>query len=101
MENSVSTGTEILADNTGKRLNIYPNPFATETKIQLENNGFDTMLVQIYSMDGRLVSSKNIAGNEYIWQGENQNGQKLQSGMYICKVLSNNKLYTGKVIFGK
>lgn len=101
MENSVSTGTEILADNTGKRLNIYPNPFATETKIQLENNGFDTMLVQIYSMDGRLVSSKNIAGNEYIWHGENQNGQKLQPGMYICKVLSNNKLYTGKVIFGK
>jgi len=59
------------------------------------------MKVQIFSMDGRLVKSEVINGNEYFWRGDNQSGQKLQPGIYICKVQFDNQLLTGKIIFGK
>lgn len=98
MENSVTTKTGLLAGNTERQLKIYPNPFKTETRLKIENSSFEPVTVLIYSIDGRLVRSDISENDEYIWHGDNQSGQKLQPGMYICKVQSGNKLYTGKVI---
>ena len=101
-KNSITTGSNWLADGSlEKQLQIYPNPFTTETKLKIENNGFEPMQVQIYSMDGRMIRNDITSDNEYIWRGENQWGQKLQPGMYICKVQSDNKLFTGKIILSK
>jgi hypothetical protein len=101
-ENSVTTDVDLIADyNSEKQLLIYPNPFTTETRIKIENNEFEPMKIQIFSMDGRLVKSEVVSDNEYVWKGDNQSGQKLQPGIYICKVHSDNQLFTGKVILGK
>lgn len=98
--NSITTGVEWLANNgQHKQLKIYPNPFNTETRLKIENNGIEQASIQIYSMDGRLVKTDKTTDNEYIWRGENQNGQKLQPGIYICKVQSGNSIFTEKVIF--
>lgn len=97
MENSVTTGSGELV-KTEKQLKIYPNPFKTETRLKIENNGFEPVTIQIYSVDGRMVRNVVSESDEYIWNGDNQAGQKLQPGIYICKVQTGNKLYTGKVI---
>jgi hypothetical protein len=100
--NSIATGFEWLAVNgNDKQLRIYPNPFTNETRMIIENNGFEPIKVKIYSMDGRLVRNDKTHGNEYIWRGDNQNGQELQPGMYVCKVQSGNQVFTEKVIFSK
>jgi hypothetical protein len=59
------------------------------------------MRVNIFSLDGRLVKSDIAQASEYIWHGDNQNGQKLQPGIYICKVKSGNFSFTGKVVLSK
>ena len=101
-ENSVTTGSDFVTGNSPeKQLQIYPNPFSTETKIKIENNRLGPMKIQIFSMDGRLVKSESVDGNEFVWQGDNQSGQKLLPGIYICKVQFDNQLLTGKVILGK
>jgi hypothetical protein len=101
-ENSVTTGADFIAKNKSeKQLQIYPNPFITETRIKIENSGFEPMNVQIFSVDGRLVKSEVVNSDEYIWRGDNQSGQKLKPGIYICKVQSDNELFTGRVILGK
>ena len=101
-ENSVTTGVDLIAEyNSEKQLLIYPNPFTTETRIKIENNGFEPMKIQIFSMDGRLVRNDTTFDNEYIWKGDSQSGQKLQSGIYICKVQSDNRLYTSKIILSR
>jgi hypothetical protein len=101
-ENSVTTGVDLIAEyNSEKQLLIYPNPFTTETKIKIENNGFEPMKIQIFSMDGRLVRNDTTFDNEYIWKGDNQTGQKLQPGIYICKVQSDNRLFTSKIILSR
>ncbi|MDO8953188.1 MAG: CotH kinase family protein [Draconibacterium sp.] len=101
-ENSVTTGSDLLVINySEKQLQIYPNPFTSETRIKIENNGLAPIKIQIYSMDGRLVRSEIILKNEYVWRGDNQAGQQLQPGIYICKVQSDNQIFTGKIIMGK
>jgi len=101
-ENSVTTGLDLIAENnSGKQLQIYPNPFTTETRIKIENNRFEPMKIQIFTMDGRLIRNEISTGNEYIWRGDNQSGQKLQPGIYICKVQAENRLYTAKIILSR
>lgn len=97
--NSVTTGSEVFANDLSEtQLRIYPNPFTTETNITVDNKGFEPMRVRIFSLDGRLVRNENAMGNEFVWKGENQSGQKLQPGIYICTVYSGNKIFTGKLI---
>ena len=101
-ENSVTTGSNLIADNNSeKQLLVYPNPFTTETRIKVENNGFERMEIQIFSIDGRLVHNEISTGNEYVWKGDNQAGQKLQHGIYICKVQAANRLYSTKIILSR
>jgi hypothetical protein len=101
-KNSITTGSDLLAGVISeKQLQIYPNPFTDETRLKIENNGFEPMQVKIYSIDGRMVRNDITSDNEYVWRGDNQAGQKLQAGIYICKVQSDNKLFTGKIVLGK
>jgi hypothetical protein len=101
-ENSITTGSELLINGSlEKQLQIYPNPFTTETRLKINNNGFEPMKVQIYSIDGRIVRNDVTSDNEYVWRGDNQTGQKLQPWIYICKVQTGNSSFTGKVILNK
>lgn len=98
-ENSITVGNNndfVIAGE--KQLLIYPNPFADETTIRLENSAFEKAVIEIYGIDGKLVITDQLLNNEYIWKGKNQNGQKLQSGLYICRVKSGNNLLTAKVV---
>jgi len=100
--NSITTATDWLTDKgSEKQLKIYPNPFTTETKLKVENKGYEPIQVYIYAMDGRLVRNEITSANEFVWRGDNQTGQKVQPGMYICKVRSGNTLFTEKVILSK
>jgi hypothetical protein len=100
--NSITTGIDFMANNRyDKHLRIYPNPFNTETMLKIENNGIEPMNIQIYTMDGRLVKNDKTLDGEYIWRGENQVGQKLPPGIYICKVQAGNNIFTEKVVFGR
>ncbi|HPE77368.1 MAG TPA: CotH kinase family protein [Draconibacterium sp.] len=100
--NSITTGTDWLAKNsTEKQLKIYPNPFTEETRLKIENDNNELISVNIFSLDGRLVKSDITQTGEYIWHGDNQNGQKLQPGIYICKLQSGIFSFTGKVVLSK
>ncbi len=100
--NSITTGIELLTSTVSdNHLKIYPNPFTSETRINIENNRFEPMNIQIYSMDGRLVKNDQTQDNVYIWRADNQNGQKLQPGIYICKVQSGSHVFTEKIVFSK
>ena len=101
-ENSVTTGVNQFANNfSEKLLKIYPNPFSQETHIELENSEFSPMDVQIYSLDGRLVFRKIQSDSELIWNGKSENQQSLNSGIYICKVQSEGKVYTQKIVLNR
>jgi hypothetical protein len=100
--NSITTANDWLTESSSeKQLKIYPNPFTTETRFKIENNGYAPVQISIYSMDGRMIRNEIITQNEFVWRGDNQMGQKVEPGMYICKVQAGNTLFTQKVIFNK
>jgi len=99
VENSITTNSDLFADEIQNRqLKVYPNPFNTETHIQIENSGFDPINIQIFTLDGRMICNEISSDNEFIWRGENSSGQKLQPGIYICKVQSGSEMFTAKII---
>lgn len=79
-----------------QKLMNYPNPFRDKTHFVFEHNHAEEYLyaeIFIYSMDGRLVRTlKQVyeagsgASRELTWDGTDNNGAMLQSGVYLYKV---------------
>lgn len=79
-----------------RKLMNYPNPFKHRTTFVFEHNHPDESLyaeINIYAMDGRLVKTLrqqfdagNGASRELTWDGADNNGALLQSGVYLYKI---------------
>lgn len=82
-------------ENVNEMLSNYPNPFSTSTAINVnvENNGFYTL--SVYDVQGNLVKNVisgnlNAGMNNFVWDGTDAAGNKVQSGMYIYRLVGNN-----------
>jgi hypothetical protein len=97
-DNSIYVGNETELSVKEEQLLVYPNPFSAETTIRFANSYFEQARISIFSVDGRLIRSVTTSQNEFIWNGENHNGQRVQPGIYICRVISGNKEYSAKIL---
>ena len=70
----------------------YPNPFNPVTKIRFELPAASRVRLEIYDVTGRLVktlvnkSSMPAGQYETSWNGKNNNGQSVSSGIYFYKM---------------
>jgi len=102
-QNTVKTANNELSiynDNV-KVIKSYPNPFANETKIQFRviNPGF--ISVKIYNLIG--VELADLV-SEYYQPGFyetvlNADNLQLKKGVYFCKLLSDGKTTTTKLVY--
>ncbi len=85
-------------------LENYPNPFNSETLIRLRMPSKDSPIhLEIVDLLGRKVKCWQIdpVKNQIAmirWQGDNQEGMPLPSGVYFCRLDSGEKLMTRKII---
>lgn len=91
---------------TNLTLSNYPNPFHSQTKLNIHGIKHRSARVEIYNVKGQRV--KTIAnfdvkgGNSQVsWNGEDDNGQKLASGLYFAKIESGNQSVTKKMLIMK
>lgn len=75
-------------------MNNYPNPFNLSTTIKLELSKPGMVQLAVYNMRGekvRTLSHTELkAGNHtFTWDCTNDRGQKVASGIYIYKIISN------------
>ena len=82
----------------------YPNPFNTETTIKFttENSDKNTNIT-IYNFNGQkiktLVDKKLSAGtHQIVWDGTNNSGDQVSSGIYFYKLQNNNLNKTKRII---
>ncbi len=88
---------ELLTAMTDK-LEVFPNPFETAINVRWVNEYTGNASVLIYSLDGRLISSKQIVKNQPEYDDQINIPAK-SSGMYLLKIiLPNGKSYTEKVV---
>jgi hypothetical protein len=81
-------------------MSLYPNPITSSTKIHYNYSFPKAFQLSIYNVQGHLIRKLNshAASSHIIWDGKNQWGQNVASGLYILRAKIDNKHYTKKLI---
>ncbi|MBX2819400.1 MAG: T9SS type A sorting domain-containing protein [Rhodothermaceae bacterium] len=84
-EDGIEVPTEARLDQN------YPNPFNPETTIKYELSASQQVELSVFDATGRRVQVlengfKNAGTHEVTWNGKDQSGQAVASGMYIYRL---------------
>jgi len=84
----------------------YPNPFNAGTKIEVNTERPGTVSVDIYDLLGRRVKSFRSASVqagtwEWLWDGTDESGVSLASGVYWYRVETSDAAARGKMVLLK
>ena len=84
--------TEEIPDSY-RLMNNYPNPFNPTTKIVFEIPQNENVSLKIYNLNGELIrtiADKNLSSGhfEMEWNGENDLGNSVTSGIYIYRLIA-------------
>lgn len=87
-------------------ISIYPNPFNPETTISYTLPASGPVSLEIYNSRGqlvrRLLHEEQPAGEHYlIWNGKDDSGHSVASGLYLCRIACNGKHETRKMLLLK
>jgi hypothetical protein len=86
--NAVDQAPELANDFTLDK--VYPNPFNQNTLIRFSSPANINANLEIYDIAGRLVRNRHIDGNqntgEITWDGKNNYGEDVVSGIYLFKL---------------
>ena len=89
---------------TLRLLPAFPNPFNPQTVLRYELPETANVRMTIFDMSGRrvktLVSQRQTAGSySYVWDGSNESGVRLSSGVYIVQLQAGNVRQSRQVVF--
>ncbi len=84
----------------------YPNPFNPETRIRFELPSSGRIVLAIYNVVGQLVKTladESMEAGFHVasWDGRNENGQVVGSGIYYYRVNFQSKSFTGRMLLMK
>jgi phosphodiesterase/alkaline phosphatase D-like protein len=105
---NLSSGVPIIWNSNYDDELICPNPFANETKIEFSLTKAEKTNITIFNANGILVNhllSETVVPKgkfEVIWDGKDNNGNALASGVYWYSITGESgKPTTGKIILSK
>ena len=88
-------------------ISMFPNPFNSSLNINFSNSGgFITKSVSIYSITGKKIQhwssgSKNKKRKHILWDGKDERGFEIQSGLYFVRFEGGNRSIIKKVTYLK
>ncbi len=93
---------DITIANKYALLSNYPNPFNPETQIRYELLSDSFVELSIYNINGQLMNSLVSADLEAgvynaIWDGADNKGAEVASGVYLMQLKTNNEVITNKI----
>ena len=97
---------ELVQPTTFALKQNYPNPFNPETRISFALPEAGEVELSIYNLQGQIVrklisQQVNAGHHEVIWNGKDEAGQILPSGVYLHKLKVNGFEETRKMTFMK
>lgn len=83
------------------RFLVYPNPFRGGTSFSLNLQEKGELLIEIYDISGKKITSfkqtsDHIINGTFSWNGKNSEGQEIEKGIYICNLIINNETLISK-----
>ncbi len=88
-------------------LNAAPNPFNPQTTLRYTLPGVSYVSLAIYNIQGQqvgsLISRRLQAAGTYTtdWDGRNENGQRVASGVYLATLQAGDRTVSTKLILAK
>ena len=84
----------------------YPNPFNPRTRISYSLNEIGHVSLAIYDILGRHVrrlvdQTKPVGEHSSVWNGRDDNGNIVSSGVYIYRLIAKDRVATRKMLFLK
>jgi len=82
----------------------YPNPFNSTTTIPYEIKKLSQVQAMIYDMRGRKirqfgVGSQPVGNYKINWDGLDQDGQRVATGIYFCRMQVGNEAKVTKILY--
>ena len=83
-------------------LGNYPNPFNPTTAIRYQISATSWVVLRVYNTLGEevatLVNEYQLAGiKSEVWDGRNNAGSQVASGIYVYRLTANNQIHTGRM----
>jgi hypothetical protein len=99
-------GNELFIPKEFALLGNYPNPFNPVTTLSIDLDYTSNVKVTIYNINGNEVKTlqngeMNAGRHSMRWNATNDFGQRVPSGLYLYKVVSDNRMLTGKMLLLK
>lgn len=82
----------------------YPNPFNLQATIRVQLSHPETAAVEIYSLTGARVKTLYrgvLAQGHFYWNGTNEAGEAVASGLYLCRLLTPGRSHTIRLMLLK
>jgi hypothetical protein len=84
----------------------YPNPFNPITHIRYELSSSHKVSIHIYNVMGQKIKTfqsqnQNPGYHTVVWDGTNDTGQKVGSGIYYCRISAGSYSATKKMLLLK
>ncbi len=82
---------------------VYPNPFSGNLVMKIRDESNSPLTICVYDLRGRLVhrATQNVVtdgDHELIWNGKDQSGHPVPTGVYFVKAIGNGKSSLKKVL---
>ena len=97
--NVPSLGEKEIALNDKKQIILYPNPFDSELKININTNEIGTASIRIFDLNGRIIKESAVSTSGSFSNESTINTENLTKGMYLCEVkLPDGQVQVSKII---
>ena len=99
---SPPNGQDPIASAKTVSLEVEPNPFNPSVRIQYAVPAQARVLVQVLSVTGQLIRTLEDAQRPtgmyaVTWDGRNEGGENVASGLYICRLTVGSEVVTKKL----
>jgi len=103
--NPVANDDNVLTPMQIELIGNYPNPFNPETTIRFKMEKSAPAEVIIYNDKGQIVKTVNTIAtqgiNSVVWDGKDNNGYPVASGVYLFRLKSGSYSSTKKMVLMK
>jgi flagellar hook assembly protein FlgD len=84
----------------------YPNPFNPSTTIEYQIPRTGNVEIRIFDISGELVNTlkedqQPVGKYSVKWDGKNNKGQQVASGIYICRIIFRTLILSRKMLLMK
>lgn len=99
----VSADDEVAAPVASLSLDrVYPNPFRETATLALSSRASSSVRASVYNIKGQMLRSWSQTVPEgyaeMVWDGRDNQGQRLTPGVYLIRIMSPDSALTAKVL---